>query len=497
MFRSIRWTAQLWHAAILVVALGSFGVALDVSVRRGQSRDMNAELERAAHALAARLEHRPTPGDHGPPGDHGLPGDHGPPGEHEEHGPRGPRGHGPGLSPAALEELSPATLERIGIDEREQLYFVIWLQDGTRARASSPELDVPPPVLVRGGPHDPPQVRERDVAHDVVREVSLGGPSGTRILVGRSMAKAEEELARLRLILLGAGTGILAIGLLGGFVLTTRVTRPIEVMSAAARAISGSDLSRRIDVEETESELGSLAGTLNATFDRLEDVIQRQVRFTADASHELRTPLSVIHSHAELALARPRTAEEYRQTIETCHRAAKRMKALVESLLVLARSDAGRLELVHERFDLADVARESVALAETLAAERKVTIEVALAPVSLVADRTRLSQVVTNLVGNAIRYNKDGGRVRVTVATEGDAAVLTVADTGIGIARDDQPRVFERFFRADKARTSEAGGTGLGLAICHSIVLAHGGSIAFTSAEGEGTTFTVRLPLAG
>jgi heavy metal sensor kinase len=261
-------------------------------------------------------------------------------------------------------------------------------------------------------------------------------------------------------------------------------------MSAAAREISEKNLTRRLDVGE--SELGSLAETLNQTFARLDAAFQRQVRFTADASHELRTPVSVVHSQAELALARPRTAEEYKQTIESCLRASKRMKALVESLLVLARADAGGLELARGPVDLAAVVRESVALLEPLATERKIVVETELAPVTLDGDRTRLGQVVTNLVANAIRYNVDAGRVRVTLVSTVEESVLSVADTGIGIAAEQHPRVFERFFRADEARAS--GGTGLGLAICRSIVLAHGGSIDFTSAPGAGTTFTVRLP---
>ncbi len=265
-------------------------------------------------------------------------------------------------------------------------------------------------------------------------------------------------------------------------------------MSAAARSISAADLSRRIDVDETESELGALAATLNETFDRLEAAWQRQVSFTADASHELRTPVSVIHSQAEHALARPRSVEEYRESLEACLRAAKRMKSLVESLLVLARCDAGRLDLARERVDLAETARQGAALLEPLAQERRVALETALAPAVVQADAARLAQVVTNLVANAIRYNKEGGKVVLRTAVEGGDAVLSVSDTGIGIPEEDRPHVFARFYRADAARSNEnGGGTGLGLAICRSIVEAHGGSIAFTSPPGEGTTFTVRL----
>jgi signal transduction histidine kinase len=249
-------------------------------------------------------------------------------------------------------------------------------------------------------------------------------------------------------------------------------------------------------MEEAESELGSLAQTLNQTFERLETAFQRQIRFTADASHELRTPLSVIHSHAELALTKERTAEEYKQFLETCLRAAKRTRSLVDTLLVLARADAGRLQLKIEPFDLRDAAEECLAMVDSRAQERNVTIETDLQAVELSADRTRILQLLTNLLVNAIQYNREGGRIVLSIVKEGTEAVLNVTDTGIGITAEDQVRVFERFFRADKARSREAGGSGLGLAICQSIVEAHHGTISFTSQPGSGTTFTVRLPLS-
>jgi two-component system OmpR family sensor kinase len=330
----------------------------------------------------------------------------------------------------------------------------------------------------------------------VLREVILPGPFGMTVLVGKSLRSEEATLRQLRWKLLGAGAGVMAIGLCGGWLLSKRVTRPIRAISETARAISASDLSRRIAVEEADSELGSLAQTLNGTFERLETAFQRQVRFTADASHELRTPLSIIHSHAELALTRDRTAPEYKLAMETCLHAAKRTKSLVDALLVLARADAGKLDLKRERFDLRDAAQESLAMVESRARERKVTIETDLQAVEVQADRTRILQLLTNLLANAIQYNREGGHVVLTIMQEGSEAVLKVADTGVGIAAQDQPHVFERFFRADKARSREAGGSGLGLAICQSIVEAHQGSITFTSQPGSGTTFVVRLPLS-
>lgn len=499
MFRSIRWTLQLWHAGILLFALVSFGSALYFGLSREHLKSVDAELEGAARALPARMMlrfmSRRGPGDRpGPPWDRSdrRPNDDRPP----PAPPDGEPGRGPG--PDRRPQLMENPLGWLGQDPRDQPYFAIWGPDGKMMGHSVSLPSVAPPKFSDDSePHpghviDPPLWRW---GANGQREAIVTGAFGEKVLVGRSLRREQEELAKLRWILLGCGAGVLTVGLLGGWLLSQRATRPIQAISQTARAISASDLSQRIDVEDTQSELGSLAQTLNDTFGRLETAFERQVRFTADASHELRTPLSVIHSHTELALTKERTAPEYRQTIETCLRAARRMKSLVEALLVLARADAGKLELHPERFDLQDAASECAAMVAPLAQERNVRIESDLRHMPIEADRTRISQLITNLLGNAIRYNREGGSVKLGLAAENGDALVTVTDTGVGIAAEDQPRVFERFFRADKARSREAGGSGLGLAICQSIVEAHHGAITFTSRPGEGTTFSVRLPM--
>jgi two-component system OmpR family sensor kinase len=371
-------------------------------------------------------------------------------------------------------------------------YFVIWRADGhllkawPAAPASSPE---PAPFRVPEGTDF--LARQRGD----LREVLLRGPHGTRVLVGRSIGREIAELTRLAWQLLSTGLAVLAVGLVGGWLLSRRAVRPLEAMSATAAAISADNLSQRIDLAEVDSELGRLAQILNAMFARLEAAFERQVRFTADASHELRTPLAIIQSHTELALARPRSAEDYRAALEACLRAAKRMKGLVEGLLTLARADAGRLEMNRQRLDLGTLVEESAVLVEPLAAKAGVRLSLASSPVAVAGDATRLTQVVTNLLTNAINYNRSGGSVSVTLEAAGQEAVLTVADTGCGIPEPDREHIFERFYRVDKARSRELGGSGLGLAICKSIVEAHGGAITFTSEENRGTRFLVRLPL--
>jgi signal transduction histidine kinase len=197
-------------------------------------------------------------------------------------------------------------------------------------------------------------------------------------------------------------------------------------------------------------------------------------------------------TQAQTALNRERTAPEYRETLEACQRAAQRMRKLISALLELARLDAGQEQMKRLRFDFSRTVADGVELVKPLAEERGVKIFTELSPLEITGDAERLAQVATNLLTNAIQYNKPEGEVRVTLASQGDLAVLTVSDTGPGIPAEDLPRVFERFYRGDKSRTG--GNAGLGLAISKALVEAHGGAIEVSSKENAGTTFTVRLP---
>jgi heavy metal sensor kinase len=316
----------------------------------------------------------------------------------------------------------------------------------------------------------------------------------TSILVGRSVRREMEQLRAFAWGIGGAGIIVLLVGLAGGWLVSGRILKPIQAISETASAISETNLSERIDTEAVDRELAELAEVLNETFTRLEAAFARQVRFTADASHELRTPLAIIRSQAELALARPRTVEHYRQAIESCLRACQRMTELVEELLMLARADAGKLDLESRPIDLKRVVNDVLVLMRPLADSKKVRIETDLKTAPLVGDAGRLGQVVTNLVSNAIQYNRPGGSVRIHLSTENGSTQLAVEDTGCGIPQEDRPHLFERFYRTDKARSRASGGHGLGLAISKSIVEAHGGTLEFQSEPGHGSKFTVRLP---
>jgi len=270
--------------------------------------------------------------------------------------------------------------------------------------------------------------------------------------------------------------------------------RPVDDISLAAMRISEGNLSERINVSDTDSELGRLAAVLNSTFARLEASFAQQMQFTADASHELRTPLAVIISEAQTTLARKRGGAEYRESIGVCLNAAQQMRRIAESLLQLARFDAGQEPMRRSALDLAENARVCVDRIGPLSKERDIKIRCDLRRAETFGDADRVDQLVTNLLTNAIHYNKPNGDIVVTTGTENGDAVLKVTDNGQGIAAEAAGHVFERFYRVDKSRSRIEGRSGLGLAICKAIADSHGGSINVSSELGTGTTFIVRLP---
>jgi heavy metal sensor kinase len=302
------------------------------------------------------------------------------------------------------------------------------------------------------------------------------------------------DLQRLAWRMGATGCAVLVLGLLCGWWLATRAIQPIAGISLAANSIAAGKLDERIDISDTDSELGQLAQVLNTTFHRLQAAFARQTDFTANASHELRTPVSVVLSQTQTILMRERTPVEYRECIEACQRAAQRMRQLIDSLLLLARLDSPDHSADREPCDLAQMVTEAIEMLRPLSAERNVTFRSDLAPTGCVGDPGQLCQAIINLITNAIYYNRVGGEVHVKVGLEDDGAMLVVSDTGTGIAPGDLPHVFERFYRADKARSHSKGRTGLGLAITKAIVDAHRGTIQVESEVGKGSTFTLHLP---
>jgi signal transduction histidine kinase len=320
------------------------------------------------------------------------------------------------------------------------------------------------------------------------------------------------ELRQLRLTLLLAAPATLLIAAGGGYWLATRAMRPVRLISRAAGEIEASDLSRRLRLPGRD-ELGELAATFDHMLDRLEAAFTRQRQFTADASHELRTPLTIVDLEVTRALASRRTPEEYARALAIIQTENARMARLVGDLLVLARADAGRAILQRDGLDLSDLALEVVERLAPLARQRGVTLTTGTLPeLPIAGDRVYLTQLLTNLVENGIIYTSGHG-MRVCIETgqcrtaDHAAAWVRVVDDGPGIAAEHLPQLFDRFYRVDHARSRDEGavgiiagspgGSGLGLAIVRWVAEAHGGEVGVRSTPGQGTTFEVRLPLAG
>ena len=524
-FNSIRWRLQAWHGLILVTVLTGFGFTAYHAARDNQLRRIDQE-ELAPRLMAPLFragppgrpfERGPDGGPRGQPPEMGP--DGGPRGRPPEQGSEGTPGEPRGqdrrrFEPSEFRERFRQAIQKAGTLESSQtnrFYYVLWQADRTlmaqsagspgkvpmpeHAAAAQPQA--PPGNDAAGGPMRPrmgPPMLPSGRTRGEYREVFRAMPGGEVLLVGRSIAQDLKDMQALALRLVVAGAGVLLLGLAGGWWLATRAIRPIEAIGATALKIAAGDLSQRINVADTDNELGRLASVLNATFSRLEAAFAHQARFTSDASHELRTPVSVVLTQTQTALSRERNAAEYRQALEACQRAAHRMRKLTQSLLALARLDAGQDPMSREPLDLARVTRECVEMVRPLAVERGIELVCDLPVMPCTGDAERISQVATNLLSNAIRFNHPGGQVRVSTRAENGVAVLAVADNGEGIPAQDLPHIFERFYRVDQSRSVQ-GGTGLGLAISKAIVDAHSGTIEVSSQPGAGSTFSVKLPL--
>jgi two-component system OmpR family sensor kinase len=484
-FKSIKWRLQIWYGLILAVVLAALGFSAYQLERNRLFQSVDNEMQRRFPPLVNALHpHPPGPGRrpfNRPPPDQMA--DDLPP----QDAPRADGFHFP-LQATALFDPS----------EAHNFYFRIYrdgqeLTESTNAPAITDigdinSLNMP---LGRGGLES--FQGPRMLTKYSLRELRHPLPSGEMIIVGCSIAPELNELRTTTLELVAVSAVILIFGLAGGWWISSRAIRPVENISATALKISAGDLSQRINTAETESELGKLATVLNSTFARLESAFAQQKQFASDAAHELRTPVSVILTQTQTALGRERAASEYKLTVETCQRAAQRMRKLISALLELARLDAGQEQMKRLRFDFSKTVADCIEVVQPLGEQSGVKILTELAAVEITGDSERLGLVVTNLVTNAIQYNHDGGEVKITMRLENGMAVLTVKDTGQGIPVEDLPRVFERFYRADKSRSS--GNAGLGLAISKAIIMAHGGNIDVASEENVGTTFTVRLPV--
>lgn len=283
-----------------------------------------------------------------------------------------------------------------------------------------------------------------------------------------------------------------------GYWLSHRALAPVDALARNARTISGHNLSSRLEPLRTGDELQRLTDTLNEMLARIESAFLRITDFTADASHELRTPIALIHTEAELALRRSRNEAEYQEALRHILAETDRTAKLLEELLALARADSGREALDLQPFDLLETWQDAAQKWNRVASLRNLEFEPQLRAEHLpvIGDASALRRVIDILLDNAFKYTPSPGKIALSAAQEHGHVVISIADTGVGITPENQLRIFERFYRVDKARSRELGGAGLGLAIAQWIVQLHHGSIAVQSKPGNGSIFRVEIPAA-
>lgn len=386
-------------------------------------------------------------------------------------------------------------------------------------------LQVPPTFMTVDAPGEAASVRVYSVPYEE------NGRVYGLVQIGQSLETVQTTLHSLLLVLALAVPVTLALASLGGLFLAGRALAPIDDITRAAQRISAEDLGHRLNLSLPDDEVGRLAGTFDDMLARLDNAFRRQRQFTADASHEMRTPLTVMKGDIDVTLNRTRSVAEYQQVLADLEEEVDRLIRLVEDLLFLARADSSHPLVNSEPLDMASLLQAIVEQMRPLAEAKGQTLTCQVPDaLPMHGDADKLIQLFLNLLDNAIKYTPPGGTVSVravmTLAREGDGLaapptrrpalpqpvrppapqalsvpgvgppmlVIEVSDSGPGIPPEHLPHIFERFYRADEARSRAAGGLGLGLAIGRWIVEAHGGVMEVQSAPQHGTTFTVRLP---
>ncbi len=339
------------------------------------------------------------------------------------------------------------------------------------------------------GPHD---IELRVYSTMLIDKQQLVGV----VQVGQSLRTLQEHMENIFIALLIITPFVLLCSVLGCYWLAGRAFRPIHRLTRTAREIGARDLHQRVPVPVARDEVRDLSLIFNQMIGRLDSAFTQQRRFVADASHELRTPVAAIRSMTEVALEQPTSTDDYIAVLQGVNAESERLGTLISDLLILARADEGQVQFEHDLVRLDLLLADAVASLEPLAVERKISLILQpFCEATVLGDAARLIQVIVSLIDNALTYTNAGGCVTLSVATTTSFALLKVSDTGIGISQQDKEHIFERFYRADPARSRAAGGSGLGLSIVDWIVRVHGGSVSVESQLGHGSTFTVTLPL--
>jgi two-component system, OmpR family, sensor kinase len=505
MFDSVRARLTLWYTAVLALVLIIFAVSAYFFLSRTLERRTDDSLAEMARAFVETIST-----------------------EQQEMQLNATRA----VAPNAQGQIQPFNVDAAVIEAASEYrlrdyQFVIY-DESRRIIATSSTINVEQKVTKEPVWTSPPYLSGLTRLLDALS----GKPEGTHLYATlsdgddelRALARTLRTLDRSYTLVVirpfdeqediieGAGRSLLvgvplalALASVGGYFLARKSLAPVVVMSETAERIGAANLQERLPIINERDELGRLAGVFNKLLARLDESFDQQRRFMADASHELRTPVAIVRGEAEVSLSRKeRDAEDYRESIAIVHDEGRRLTHIVEDLFTLARADAGQNPLNAADFYLDEVVAECVLAMRTLAAGRGVSLD-SDAPHEMPfhGDEELIRRMLLNLLDNAIKYTPAGGRVSVKCETQGKEYVLTVSDTGAGIPAEAQSQIFQRFYRADKARSrnestngygATTSGAGLGLSIARLVAEAHKGSLELLRSDERGSVFVATLP---
>ena len=451
----IRVQLTVWYSVILALSLAAFGCVAYFAMDYGVRETLRSELRERTEGVRDIIN---------------------------EDGPEGR---------AALEDEVKEYADGLGSGG------LVRVADASGTVYASPGLEQEPQPKNRLASNRPWRENVRGADFLLTRQSIAAGGSTYDVDIAVAMGDLERALNRGSLLLLFSAPLFVAIAAFGGYWMARRALEPVDRITQTARSISAQNLSKRLEVPSSRDELARLADTLNQMLDRLEDAFRRVAQFTADASHELRTPIAVMRTSAELALRKPRGEAEYRNTLDEILRESHKVSEMLENLLMIARADSGAALMKMESADLNDILQTAFAQTKVLAEEKGVSVSLRPGvPIWIAAEPSSMERLLMILLDNAVKYTPAGGHVEAVAQRQNGCAVVQVRDDGIGISSEDIPHIFDRFFRADRARSRETGGAGLGLAIGRWIAECHGGEIRVTSEMSKGSEFEVRLPLS-
>lgn len=454
-FRSFRYRLVGWYAVWLALVFAVAGVVLYVGLRQYLEATLGNTQKKRADRIVLLLS-----------------------------------GH-PAQAPDEIAQAITATFA----PEASARFVRVSRRDGTILYQSGMPVDgsfdarqVAMPTKDRGVRHE-----QQDSGADLVVATATSGD--LRVETGESLAPAVSELRRL-IGLLGAGFLLVAVVALGGsLVLLRRALRPVVEITRSAERITSHSLSERLPVARSGDEFEHLSQALNGMIARLDDSFQHNRRFLADASHELRTPLTILRSELEAMVQREELTPDVRESAGNLLDEVVRLGGIVENLFALSRLDAGEARTAQERVDFGLLVGTTAEQMCLLAEDKGVQLSCENSTSAWVeGDRSRLKQVIVNLLDNAIKYTPSGGAIKLSVAVQNGSVIFSIEDTGIGIPPEVLSRVFDRFFRVDDARSRAIGGAGIGLSIVKAICAAHAGSVEAFNAPKQGSRFVVTLP---